>query len=45
MKKKKFDNIATRHFFSSAGLFFAFMFMLTLDDGLADTPRDKIVIF
>lgn len=33
------------HFLSSAGLFFSFLFMLSLDDGLFYTPRNKIHIF
>jgi hypothetical protein len=40
-----YDNHDIWHFFSAAGLFFSFMFLLTLDDGLVQTPREKLVIF
>ena len=33
------------HFLSSAGLFFTFLFLLVIDDGIADWPQEKIYIF
>ncbi|XP_037772501.1 SID1 transmembrane family member 1-like [Penaeus monodon] len=33
------------HFFSAAAMFFGFMLLLTLDDDLAHTPREKIPVF
>ena len=33
------------HFLSSAGLFFVFLFLLVIDDGIADWPQEKIHIF
>ncbi|XP_046440866.1 SID1 transmembrane family member 1-like isoform X2 [Daphnia pulex] len=33
------------HFLSAASLFFSFMTLLTLDDDLAYTPRDRIPVF
>ena len=33
------------HFLSSAGLFFIFLFLLVIDDGIADWPHENIVIF
>ncbi len=33
------------HFLSAAGLFFNFVLLLVLDDGIAHVPRNKISIF
>ena len=33
------------HFLSSAGLFFIFLFLLVIDDGIADWPQENIYIF
>jgi hypothetical protein len=33
------------HFLSAASMFFSFMILLTLDDGLINTPRHKIAVF
>ena len=33
------------HFLSSAGLFFVFLFLLVIDDGIADWPHQNICIF
>ncbi|TRY74666.1 hypothetical protein TCAL_00719 [Tigriopus californicus] len=40
-----FDNHDLWHMFSAAGLFFCFMMLMSLDDGLFYTPRDQIHIF
>lgn len=40
-----FDNHDLWHMFSAAGLFFCFMMLMSLDDGLFYTPRNKIHIF
>ena len=33
------------HFLSAAGLFFLFLLLLVIDDGIAEWPRDQIRIF
>ena len=33
------------HFLSSAGLFFIFLFLLVIDDGIADWPQENICVF
>ena len=33
------------HFFSAAGIFMAFLALLTVDDDLLDVPRSKIDVF
>ena len=33
------------HFFSAAGLFFSFVLLIVLDDGIEKEPRNKIYIF
>ena len=40
-----FDAHDIWHFFSAGGLFFAFIFLLILDDGIAHMPRSKIPVF
>lgn len=40
-----YDNHDLWHFFSAAGIFMAFLALLTVDDGLLNTPRDKIPVF
>lgn len=40
-----YDNHDIWHFLSAASLFFSFMILLTLDDDLADVPREKIPVF
>jgi len=40
-----FDDHDIWHFLSSMALFFSFMILLTLDDDLIHTPRDKILVF
>ncbi|EFX79805.1 hypothetical protein DAPPUDRAFT_104074 [Daphnia pulex] len=40
-----YDNHDIWHFLSAGSLFFFFMTLLTLDDDLAYTPRDKIAVF
>eukprot|EP00092_Neocalanus_flemingeri_P003998 GFUD01004304.1.p1 GENE.GFUD01004304.1~~GFUD01004304.1.p1 ORF type:complete len:841 (-),score=194.19 GFUD01004304.1:230-2752(-) len=40
-----FDNHDMWHFFSATALFLAFIFLLTIDDDLLLTDRDKIVVF
>eukprot|EP00731_Ephydatia_muelleri_P011977 Em0006g871a len=40
-----YDNHDVWHFLSAAAMFFTFMFILTLDDGLESMPREKITIF
>ena len=39
------DNHDIWHMLSAAGLFFTFLMLMTLDDGLFHVPRDKIPIF
>ena len=39
-----YDNHDLWHFFSGAGLFMAFLALLTLDDNLMFVPRDKIPV-
>ena len=33
------------HFLSAAGLFFCFMLLITLDEGLLDTDTQSILVF
>ncbi|KAG1669986.1 hypothetical protein GQR58_017176 [Nymphon striatum] len=40
-----YDDHDIWHFLSSSALFFSFMILLTLDDDLIYTPRDKIPVF
>ena len=40
-----YDNHDIWHFFSAAGIFMAFMALLTVDDDLLYVPRDKIDVF
>ncbi|CAM1301841.1 SIDT1 (predicted) [Pycnogonum litorale] len=40
-----YDDHDIWHFLSSSALFFGFMILLTLDDDLIYTPRDKIPVF
>jgi predicted membrane channel-forming protein YqfA (hemolysin III family) len=40
-----YDNHDLWHFFSAAGIFMAFMALLTVDDDLLHVPRDKIDVF
>ena len=40
-----YDNHDIWHIFSAGGLFFSYMLLLTLDDGLFYTRRDTIHIF
>ena len=40
-----YDNHDIWHIFSAGGLFFSFMMLLTLDDGLFYTPRHNIHVF
>lgn len=40
-----YDNHDIWHFLSSAGLFLCFTTLLIMDDGIADVPRDQILIF
>ena len=40
-----YDNHDIWHIFSAGGLFFSYMMLLTLDDGLFDVRRDSIHIF
>ena len=40
-----FDNHDMWHFFSAAGLFFLFMFILTLEDYNKEKPRNRIPVF
>ena len=40
-----FNNHDLWHFFSTAGLFFTFMFILTLEDKNISVPRHKIYVF
>jgi hypothetical protein len=40
-----FDNHDMWHFFSATALFLAFIFLLTIDDDLLLTDRDKIEVF
>ena len=40
-----YDNHDVWHFFSAAGIFMAFMALLTVDDDLLYVPRDKIDVF
>ena len=40
-----FDNHDMWHFISATGLFTAFIFLLTIDDDLLDTPWDSINVF
>ena len=40
-----FDNHDMWHFLSSAALFLAFVFLLTIDDDLLLVDRDKIEVF
>lgn len=42
---KFYDSHDIWHFFSSMSLFFSFMVLLTLDDDLCNTPREKIAVF
>ena len=39
------DNHDIWHMLSAAGLFFTFLMLMTLDDGLFHVPREKIPIF
>ena len=40
-----YDSHDIWHIFSAGGLFFSYMMLLTLDDGLFDVRRDSIHIF
>eukprot|EP00095_Tigriopus_kingsejongensis_P005827 snap_masked-scaffold425_size175135-processed-gene-0.10 protein:Tk05827 transcript:snap_masked-scaffold425_size175135-processed-gene-0.10-mRNA-1 annotation:"sid1 transmembrane family member 1" len=40
-----YDNHDIWHMFSAAGLFFVFMMLMSLDDGLLFTPRETIHVF
>jgi len=40
-----YDHHDIWHFFSATGLFFSFVLLLFLDDGIDHIPRDKIYIF
>ena len=40
-----FDNHDMWHFFSATALFLAFIFLLTIDDDLLLTDRNKIEVF
>ena len=40
-----YDNHDIWHFLSATSLFLSFMILLTLDDDLVDTPREKIHVF
>ena len=40
-----YDNHDIWHFLSAGSLFLGFMILLTIDDDLAETPRDKIPVF
>ena len=40
-----FDNHDMWHFFSAAGLFFLFMFILTIEDYNKEKPRNRIPVF
>ena len=40
-----YDHHDIWHFFSAAGLFFSFVLLLVLDDGINQKPRNKINIF
>ena len=40
-----FDNHDMWHFFSATALFISFIFLLTIDDDLLLTDRDKIEVF
>ena len=40
-----YDNHDIWHFLSALSLFLSFMILLTLDDDLVDTPREKIHVF
>lgn len=40
-----YDSHDIWHFFSAAGLFFSFLLLLVLDDGISHLPRNKISIF
>lgn len=40
-----YDNHDVWHFLSAAAMFFSFMFILTLDDGLENVPRENINTF
>ena len=42
---KLYDHHDVWHFFSAAGLFFNFVLLLFLDDGIDHVPRDTIYIF
>ena len=33
------------HFYGGAGLFFIFMFILTIDEDIRRSPREKIAVF
>ena len=40
-----FDNHDVWHFLSATALFLAFIFLLSIDDDLFNTPRDQIKVF
>ena len=40
-----YDNHDIWHFLSAAGLFFCFMLLITLDEGLLDTDTQSILVF
>ncbi|XP_014669089.1 PREDICTED: SID1 transmembrane family member 1-like [Priapulus caudatus] len=40
-----YDEHDVWHFLSATSMFFSFMILLTLDDDLLETPRDKIPVF
>ena len=40
-----YDNHDIWHFLSATSLFLSFMILLTLDDDLAEKPREKIPVF
>ena len=40
-----FDKHDLWHFLSAAGLFLNFLFLLVIDDGIMDRPRNEIPIF
>ena len=40
-----YDNHDLWHYFSAAGIFMAFLALLTIDDDILFVPRDKIDVF
>ena len=40
-----YDHHDVWHFLSAAGLFFSFILLLVLDDGIDHVPRNRILIF